>query len=236
MALVDIEKRQADRLRVMKAVFDASRGSESAVVSGRQLRSDLQISGRDLAYACKYLEGEGLITATYERPPYSDIVYVRGVPHGRSTQHRTPYWTPHEVHITHHGVKEMERSLATPSEPTQYFPPIAIISVHGDVIGSTLANASPGAYQQATASELDLDAIREFVRQCGARAAELRFPSTAGEELAAEIATLEAQLESPKPKRHIVAACLVSIREILESGAGGVAAAELLGLLQHLHL
>jgi hypothetical protein len=44
------------------------------------------------------------------------------------------------------------------------------------------------------------------------------------EELESEIATLEAQSRSPKPKHGIVHETLRSIRSILEGASGGVAA------------
>lgn len=42
-------------------------------------------------------------------------------------------------------------------------------------------------------------------------------------ELESELATLEAQLASPKPKRNIVKESLSSVRAILEGAGGGVA-------------
>ncbi|HKB29643.1 MAG TPA: hypothetical protein VKD26_02285, partial [Streptosporangiaceae bacterium] len=39
--MVDIEKRRADRLRVMKAIFEASEGSEATYISGATLLETL---------------------------------------------------------------------------------------------------------------------------------------------------------------------------------------------------
>jgi len=60
--LVDIKKRRADRPRVMQAIFDAAEGSEAVLVSGAQLLHDLGLSDQDLRDACRYHEGEGLIS------------------------------------------------------------------------------------------------------------------------------------------------------------------------------
>ena len=46
----------------MKAIFDASGGSETELVDTAQIRNDLGLSDAELADACNYLEGEGLIT------------------------------------------------------------------------------------------------------------------------------------------------------------------------------
>jgi hypothetical protein len=45
---------QADRLRVMKAIYVASGGSEYAIVPGPQLLEDLGLSDQELADACRY--------------------------------------------------------------------------------------------------------------------------------------------------------------------------------------
>ena len=84
--------------------------------------------------------------------------------------------------------------------------------------------------------DLDLGAVREFLGQYDAQAADLDLPAAAAEELAAEIDTIKAQIRSPRPKHHIIRESLRCIRAILESASGGVAAVGLLDLLQHIHL
>jgi hypothetical protein len=215
--LIDIEKRRADRLRVMKAIFELSRGSEDQEVRGQELAAEVDLTPRELGDACHYLEGEGLIE---EAMPDMSAGPV-------------PYW----VNITHEGIREMEQSLGAPREPTQHFPPaVSIVNIQGDMIGSAVQSGSPGARQEVSSGDLDLGVVREFLRQFDAQAAQLDLPSPAAEELAAEIATVKAQVQSPKPKTGIISACLTSARSILEHASGGVAAAGLLDLLQHLHL
>ena len=85
--MVDTEKRQADRLRVLKAIYDVSMGSGTTTVAGSQLLDDLGLSDHDLADACNWLEGEGFIQA------------VRTM-----WGHATPYI----VLITHRGIKQIE--------------------------------------------------------------------------------------------------------------------------------
>jgi hypothetical protein len=84
--LVDVEKRRADRLRVMKAIYDTSDGSEYTLVSGPQLLEDLGLPDQELADACLYLEGEHLITSTHT-----------------SWGHATPF----HIQITHWGIREI---------------------------------------------------------------------------------------------------------------------------------
>src|SRR5690348_1167127 len=116
---MDIEGRRVNRLRVMKAIFDLSGGSERQEVRGPQLTAEVGLSDQDLGDACDYLAGEGLIEVAMPDMSASPV----------------PYW----VNITHLGIVEMEQSLEDPNEPTQHFPPaVSIINIHGSVIGSPI--------------------------------------------------------------------------------------------------
>lgn len=215
--LMDIESRRANRLRVMKAIFDDSEGIETVVVrTTPHLQKRLGLTDQELADACNYLIGEGLVVPK---------LAVEEFP------------APIGVQITHWGIKEMEQSLEAPDQPTQHFPPaISVINIHGPVIGSAIQSGSPGAQQDVSIGDLDLGAVHEFLDQFDVQVADLDLPSPAAQELAAEIATVKAQLSSPKPKHHIIKACLTTVRAILENASGGVTATGLLNLLQHLQL
>ncbi len=186
------------------------------MVSGPQLLEDLGLPDQELADACKYLQGEYLIKNSHT-----------------SWGHLSPYY----VQITHAGIKEIEQSRQAPREPTQHFPPaVSVMNFHGPVIGSPIQSGSPGAHQEVSMGDLDLGAVREFLDQFDAQAADLHLPSPAAEELAAEIDTVKAQLRSPKPKLHVIRESLHHARAILEIGTGSAAAVGLLDLLQHIHL
>jgi hypothetical protein len=215
--LIDIERRRASRLRVMKAIFDMSGGSEDQEVLGEELAARAELTPQELGDACHYLAGEGLIGEAMPDMGASPV----------------PYW----INITHQGIREMEQSLGAPSEPTRHFPPaISVVNVQGSVIGSAIQSGSPGAQQEMSVSNLDLDAVREFLREYDAQAAGLELSSPAADELAAEIDTVKAQLRSPKPKHHIIRESLVSVRTILEVASGSAAAVGLLDLLKIIHL
>src|SRR6516162_4567299 len=104
--MTDIDKQRANRLLVMKAIYDASGGSEGNAVSGPDLLGTPGLSGQELGDACKYLAGQRLIRVT--RTPWSHLI-------------------PNVIHITHRGIKEMEESLQAPDKPTAHFPPAASI-------------------------------------------------------------------------------------------------------------
>jgi len=143
--LIDIERRRANRLRVMKAIFDDSNASETAVVrTTPHLQKRLGLSDQELADTCNYLAGEGLRVARIQAAEFP---------------------APIGVQVTHRGIKEMEQSLEAQSEPTQHFPPaISVINVHGPVIGSAIQSGNPGAQQDASIGELDLGACSQAPR------------------------------------------------------------------------
>jgi hypothetical protein len=212
--LTDIEKQQANRLLAMKAIYEASQGSEGIPVSGPELLEKLGLSDQELGDACTYLKGENLISTT-------------NVAWG--------HYTPHDIFITHRGIREMEKSLHTPTEATKYFPPaVSVIHIHGNVIGSPIQSGSPGARQEVSV-ELNLENVRDFLHQLEAATPALNLPVEESRELTAEVTTLKAQIESPRPKKHIIREGLHSVRTILEGAGGNLAAAGLLDALQHIH-
>jgi hypothetical protein len=139
--MTDVEKQRTNRLIVMKAIYDASEGSEAKPVSGPDLLETLALSDQDLGDACKYLEGERLI---------------------KGTRTLWGHLTPFLVNITHRGIKEIEESLQTPAKPTQHFPPaVSIVHVQGNLIGSPIQSGSPGAQQELTSGEIHIEGISE---------------------------------------------------------------------------
>jgi len=211
--MTDIEKQRANRLLVMKAIYDAAGGGERNAVSGPELLKTLGLSDRELADVCKYLEGEQLIQG-------SRTLWSRS--------------TPYTIHITHQGIKELEESLRAPGVPTAHFPPASIVTIHGDVIGSPIQSASPNAIQVA-ATDIDVGCLRDFVSQLEKAAPQLGLPAEESRVLTADITTLKAQVDSPRPKRQIVRESLRSVRTILEGAGGNLAASGILDALQHMH-
>jgi hypothetical protein len=212
---IDFSKRQADRLRVMKAIFEAADGIESEVVRVAPIQQELGLSERELQDACDYLTGEDLITP------------------GAMVAESPVYIT---VQLTHRGVTEMEQSLQAPNSPTEHFPPaVSIIHVGGNIIGSAIQSGSPGAQQEVTIGDINLGGVRDFLGQLEKLAPDLNLPVEDSQQLTAEIATIRAQVDSPRPKKQIVKESLHSVRAILEGAGGSMAATGLLDLLQHIH-
>jgi hypothetical protein len=139
----------------------------------------------------------------------------------------------------------MERSEEDPQEPTDHFPPQVgiIINVVGNMIGSAIQSNSAGATQHVEISEIVIGAgtseqIRSFLDEFDAKLSELR-PEQAPDalaEIASDVATVRAQLASPRPKKNFIKESLASIGAILEHGMGGVVTTGLLALLGMIHL
>ena len=55
------------RGRPVEALYEATEGNRLLGVRGTRLRDDLRIPQQDLAAACAYLAGEGLVTVDWEQ-------------------------------------------------------------------------------------------------------------------------------------------------------------------------
>ncbi|WP_326619848.1 hypothetical protein OG863_21330 [Streptomyces decoyicus] len=83
--MATLRERKTYRDHVMKALYEATEGNRLLGVTGAKLHDDLGIDAEDLAAACTYLAGEGLIT----------VDWVAGN-------------TPAMVTLTHQGIRLME--------------------------------------------------------------------------------------------------------------------------------
>lgn len=97
----------------------------------------------------------------------------------------------------------------------------------GSMVDSQLQQYSSGTQQMG----MNTQAIAAFTEAIRAAMEELRLSKESQAELEAEITTIQAQLNSPKPKGGVVRACLTSAKTILEGAMGNVAAAPLLAQL-----
>jgi hypothetical protein len=214
-SVTDIARRRADRLRVMNAIYEAAEGSRMSHVSGGWLLEHLELSDEELGGICRYLEGEHLITAGREH-----------------WGHHTPFM----ILLTHAGIEEMKRSREAPDQATEHFPPISVIHIEGDAIGSAIQVGSPRAHQAVSIGDLNLDNVREIVGEFEAQAASLPLPDGDATQLRADMAAVKAQIDLPTPDHYTIRGHLQSARAILEHATGGAAAGGLLDLLRNTHL
>jgi hypothetical protein len=83
--MATLHERKHYREAVMKTLYEATEGNRLLGVTGAKLRDDLQVPEQDLAAACAYLAGEGLIAVDWEQGN-----------------------TPAMVTLTHQGIRLME--------------------------------------------------------------------------------------------------------------------------------
>lgn len=99
-----------------------------------------------------------------------------------------------------------------------------ITNFYAPVQGSQIQQQTSNSSQVMTVQELDLFAIQAFLTSLESQKEELRLSRESQQELDSEIATIQAQVKSPKPKQGIIREGLSSIRRILEGAGGGMAA------------
>jgi hypothetical protein len=215
MTMTNIEQSQAARLLVLKTIHEATNGSLINSVTGQDLLNQLGMTDEELGDACAFLEDKGLIRS-----------------HRLAWAHHTPY----SMNITRRGIEEIEQSLQTPSEPTRHLPAATSVIYIRDsnLFGSPIQSGSPGATQKVT-SDISIPDISDFISKLKLAEPQLDIPDEQRGVLKADIATIEAQVKSPKPKRQTITESLHSIRAILEGAGGALVATGLLDTLQHLH-
>lgn len=81
----------------------------------------------------------------------------------------------------------------------------------------------PGGDAVMVSTTIDLDAVRDVVTAIRENLHAVALTEETACEVTAELATVDAQLSSPNPKRGIVKESLSSLRSILEGAGGGVA-------------
>lgn len=92
-----------------------------------------------------------------------------------------------------------------------------------NVSGSQIQIGSSGSTQtQASTTGADLEALKGLVQALGAVLVDAEGDTA--DELRAELATLKAQADSPKPKWEIIKATARSIKAVAEGAAGGLIA------------
>ncbi len=194
-AMPDIDKStQARRLRrtmFMRAVYDATGGSEVRFIDGPSLGDNLGWPRPETDDVMRYWEGEGLIRYETEEGA---------------------------IAITHKGVVEIEEALAQPESATPHFAPNTIV-ILGDVHSSQIQAGSPGSFQSLTgdvetAGTSD-DVVAEFlIALRAALAAEPLANQRENAEVEEMIVLVEAERARPEPNRKLATTLTATLRDI----------------------
>lgn len=195
--------KQADRLRYLNHLYERVGGRSSAHVPMWELGQELGMEKEYTSDIVEYLVNEGYVE--------------RRVMGGG-------------IGISHRGVRQVEQSNADPNTAIGPFPAVNVINVQ-NMHNSQIQQGSHQSSQTQSFSQNDLKALGRFLAQVRAKMADPSLPPAIRHELQANVATIDAQLQSARPKRGIVVESLRSIRTVLEEAGGNIVAAGLLPLL-----
>jgi hypothetical protein len=106
----------------------------------------------------------------------------------------------------------------------------------GSMTHSQIQSGTVNSQQFLSTSSIDPQVILDLVSKTRSCFSELELKGGIAEELKSELDTLEAQSNSPKPKKNIIQESLRSLRTILEGAAGRLAAEGLLRIIQSIQL
>jgi hypothetical protein len=130
------------------------------------------------------------------------------------------------IGITHYGVKEVETAILHPDQPTQYFPAVNIINIH-NMVGSNIQQGTTSSNITSSYKANQLDDLATFIEKLKATLPEISLSSDDKNEIETDIATIETQTSSSRPKHGIIKESLCSIQRILEGAAGSILAQQL---------
>jgi hypothetical protein len=128
-----------------------------------------------------------------------------------------------QASITHMGIVHVENALAAPEKETQYFPPVNFIHIES-MSNSQIQQGTEHSTQVFNYSSEEQNAIVELIQSIKQQLDKLELPQEKKDEADADIETIEAQINSPKPKPNIIKESLTSLKTILEGVAGNVIA------------
>ena len=204
---VDLAKLQKIRFRILQYFYQKSEADIRHYIDWEILLEDLakidpELNATEIKKAYTYLVGEGLVEGK----------------------------TIGFVGITHYGIKEYENAMQHPEEQTTYFPPFNVLYVehmeHSQIQQGTIQSSQIVNISNDVKHDIEI-----FIDILNKRLEELGLEKRDETEIKADISTIEAQINSSRPKTSILKESLSSIKRILEGAAGSIVAH---GLLQYI--
>lgn len=199
--MFDIEDVRKKRFQFLHRLWEITGGNQKKDESMWNLGRELGFIGEETSTITQYLKGEGLIK----------YVALGGL-----------------ITITHEGVVEVEKALSEPEQLTEHFSPVVNVVNVQHMEGSQIQQGTVSSSQTGRFSIETKKSLSEFISLLKDKLSELKLQGEDKAELDADIATVEAQLSSGRPKSSIVKESINSIKRVLEGATGGVIAGELL--------
>jgi hypothetical protein len=202
----EVKERQSRRFQFLQHLYNetnkfyavqARAPSQIPIFCSDELGNELGFTQVETQQIVAYLSEEGLV----------DIPAVR------------------RIALNHAGVVEIESAFVRPEQPTDHFPAnvvqyivnaqqITDSPIQQGTLGSTIVTVPPNALQQ----------VQEFIGMLKPQLRDLPISGEGKAEAEAEIATVESQVQSPRPKRNIIRLSIETLKRILESIPADVAA------------
>ncbi|WP_041577337.1 hypothetical protein [Bdellovibrio bacteriovorus] len=139
--MVDINKKQLQRLRYLNQLFDEVGGDTGPNVGSLVVGRSIGLTDHEVDVIIRYLSDEGLIEIT-----------TMGDDDGPT------------VELTHQGLVEIERARTNPQLRTEHFPPMVNIINIKNMNGSQIQQGSVGSSQSQVNKNADLEiSIRNLI-------------------------------------------------------------------------
>lgn len=203
---MDINEKQALRYKFLNKLYDLTEGNgdPKRIVIYTPFASELGIDKNKIHDIVLYLANEGLLEKR----------------------------TRNGIRISHSGIKEIEEARSNPGKGTEHFPPINVIHVQS-MTNSVIQQNSTNAIQNVKYHVENREDIASFIEELKSSLDSLNLATEEQNEILAEINTVNAQVDSPKPKTIILGESLKTIKAILESVAANAMTP---GLLEKLNM
>lgn len=201
----ELAQEKKRRFDFAQAVYDDTDASESRSVDMREIGKRLGLESQTTDRIFQYLSKEGLI---------------RSVAMGGA------------IGITHQGIVEIESAIDKPDTSTEHFPAINYIHVE-QMHNSQIQQGAHSSSQAQTVSQDRIPELKDFIQKLRSELPNLKLSASASQEAEAELATLEAQTNSSKPKMNVIKISLGALKELLMHTAGALGAHELIAHIPH---
>ncbi len=191
------------RLQFMNLLYELAGPSTMNPQDTYTIAGKLEIPRLEALHVMQYLIDEGLIKG-----------------YGAGGENQAP------VVLTHDGIREVEAARDKPAEPTAHFPAYNSVTFTGDVKNAQIQVGTIQSQQHGQFIEADQrEQVVEWVEQVTTRLPEIALAPDDLADVRAQLATLSAQLASPKPRQATLAAGATAIKGVLEAAAAAATVA-----------
>jgi hypothetical protein len=180
---------KAERFDVLRQIYDQTDGDATAFIYIRDAASGYDAD--TLEKHVGYLTEKGLVRRV-----------AQGV-----------------IGITLYGIEETEEVLSSPDQPTPHFAPLVIARNYVNIGGSVSGQIQVDATSSTQSTGISGEDLRGLIAEVRSVLDGLVLEPDEVTELDADLGSVEAQLDSPRPKAGIVREGLASALRILEGVA-----------------